>query len=172
MEIREYDERFAALTHETDIALLRRAIAVSREARAAGNHPFGALLADAEGNILMEQGNCQTVTRDCTGHAETTLMRRSSQTYDKDFLWNCTLYTSCEPCVMCTGACYWGNVGRIVYAMDEANLLRMTGANEENPTFSHPCRRILAGGQKPMIVNGPFPELFEEAFEAHKGFWD
>ena len=53
MEIREYDERFAALTHETDIALLRRAIAVSREARAAGNHPFGALLADAEGNILM-----------------------------------------------------------------------------------------------------------------------
>ena len=155
-----------------DIALLRRTIEISKEARAAGNHPFGALLADADGKILLEQGNCQTVTHDCTGHAETTLMRRASQKYSKEFLWNCTLYTSCEPCVMCSGASYWGNVGRIVYAMDEVNLLKMTGNNEENPTFSHPCRIILAGGQKEMVVNGPFPELFEEAFEAHKGFWD
>lgn len=171
-EIKDFDARFSKISPAMDLALLRRTIAMSKDARAGGNHPFGALLADGEGNILMEQGNCQTVTKDCTGHAETTLMRRASQVYDKDFLWNCTLYTSCEPCVMCTGAAYWGNVGRIVYAMDEANLLKMTGNNEENPTFSHPCRLILAGGQKNMVVQGPYPELFEEAFEAHRGFWD
>ena len=46
--------------------------------------------------------------------------------------------------------------------MDEVKLLKMTGDNQENPTFSHPCRIILAGGQKEMVVNGPYPELFEE----------
>ena len=172
IKIVEYADRYQNITREKDLELLRRTITISKEGRAAGNHPFGALLADADGNILMEQGNCQTVTKDCTGHAETTLMRRASQKYGKEFLWNCSLYTSCEPCVMCAGACYWGNIGRIVYAMDEVNLLKMTGNNEENPTFSHPCRVILAGGQKEMVVNGPYPELFEEAAQAHEGFWD
>ena len=171
-EKKEYTPRYEKITHEKDLELLRRTIEVSKEARASGNHPFGALLADEKGNILMEQGNCQVETGDCTGHAETTLMRRASMKYDKEFLWNCSLYTSCEPCVMCTGAIYWGNVGRIVYAMDEKSLLAMTGNNEENPTFNHPCRGILEGGQKDIVVNGPFPELFEEAYEAHKGFWD
>ena len=172
MNIGEYAERYKNITHEKDIELLRRTVEISKEARANGNHPFGALLADADGNILLEQGNTMGISNDCTGHAETTLMRRASVAYDRDFLWNCSLYTSCEPCVMCTGAAYWGNIGRIVYAMDEVSLLRMTGSNEENPTFSHPCRLILAGGQKDIVVNGPFPELFEEAAEAHRGFWD
>ena len=41
---------------ERDIQLLRRVIEICREAKEAGNYPFGCLLADKEGNILMEQG--------------------------------------------------------------------------------------------------------------------
>ena len=38
---------------------LERCIEVSKHSREAGNTPFGALLVDAEGNILMETGECR-----------------------------------------------------------------------------------------------------------------
>lgn len=151
---------------------LKRAVEVSRASREHGNTPFGALLVDAEGNILMEQENIEISTRKCTGHAETTLAERASQAYSKDFLWTCTLYTTAEPCAMCTGAIYWANIGRIVYGMTERRLLQLTGSNEQNPTFDLPCREVLARGQKNIEVVGPFPEIEEEAAAVHIGFWD
>ena len=150
---------------------LKRAIEVSREAREAGNTPFGALLVDAEGEIVLEQPNIEITERRCTGHAETTLADRASQTFDKDTLWGCTLYTTAEPCCMCSGAIYWANIGRVVYAMTEERLLALTGSDEQNPTFSLPCREVFAHGQKAIEVIGPFPALEEEAAEVHKGYW-
>ena len=155
-----------------DVKYLKRAIEVSRNSREHGNTPFGAVLVDKDGNILLEQENIEISTHKCTGHAETSLADAASQKYSKEFLWSCTLYTSAEPCAMCTGAIYWANIGRIVYAMTEKRLLELTGSNEQNPTFSMPCREILKHGQKNIAVTGPFPELEVEAAEVHRGYWD
>ncbi len=154
---------------DTDLALLRRAIEIARQARAKGNHPFGALLADRHGNILLEAENTVVIERDCTGHAETNLMRLASRQYAPDFLSECSLYTSTEPCAMCSGAIYWGGVGRVVFAMSEEDLLALTGDSPENPTFALPCREVFAKGQRPVAVEGP--ALQEEARAAHAGFW-
>ncbi|MFC9761868.1 nucleoside deaminase [Rhodococcus jostii] len=89
---------------------LLHAVEVSKHAVIDGNHPFGSILVADKGNVLLEQGNLEVTTSDCTGHAETVLMRRSSQQYDREFLATCTLYTTAEPCGMCAGAIYWGNV--------------------------------------------------------------
>ncbi len=151
---------------------LKRAIEVSKSSRENGNTPFGAILVGPDGEILLEQENIEITTHKCTGHAETALAEAAGLKYSKDFLWKCTLYTSAEPCAMCTGAIYWANIGRIVYAMTEKRLLELTGSNEQNPTFSMPCREILARGQKPISVRGPFPNLEVEAAEVHKGYWD
>ncbi|WP_346686941.1 nucleoside deaminase [Megamonas hypermegale] len=150
---------------------LRKAIEVSRKSREHGNTPFGALLVDADGNILMEQENIEITEKNCSGHAETSLMIAASKKYSKDFLWNCTLYTTAEPCVMCAGAIYWGNVGNVVYGISEKRLLELTGDDEQNPTFDLPCREVFAKGQKDIKVAGPFPEIEEEVVEVHKGFW-
>lgn len=99
-------------------------------------------------------------------------MERASKLYDKKFLWNCTLYTTCEPCPMCAGAVYWGNVGRVVYAMTEERLLQMTGSHEQNPTFTMTCKEVFAKGQKKIKVEGPFDSLAEKAAEVHFGYWD
>lgn len=154
-----------------DSYYLRKAIEVSKRAREHGNTPFGAILVDAEGNIVMEQENIEITSKDCTGHAETTLMRQASKKYSKDFLWKCTLYSTAEPCVMCSGAIYWGNVGRVVYGIEEKKLLEMTGNNAQNPTFSLPCREIFKKGQKKITVVGPIPEVEDEVVEVHKNFW-
>ena len=73
---------------------LRRAIEISKEAREAGNTPFGALLVNKEGEIIMEQGNIEITEKICTGHAEATLAARASHEYSREFLWDCTLYTA------------------------------------------------------------------------------
>ena len=156
--LKEMDPRFEHFTPEEDAKYLRRAIAVAEAAKAAGNHPFGAVLVDLQGNILMEQGNIEVTEKVCTGHAETTL-------------WNCSLYSSIEPCCMCCGAAYWANLGRIVFAATEKDLLALTGAHPDNPTFSSDCRSILSRGQKAIVVQGPIPALRQEALASHIGYW-
>ena len=160
------------MARESHEFYLQRAIEVSKRSREHGNTPFGALLVSPEGEILLEQENIEITEHTCTGHAETALMQRAYQKYPKDYLWECTLYTTAEPCAMCSGAIYWGNVGTVVYAMTERRLLQLTGAHEQNPTFDLPCREVFAAGQKPITVVGPFPELEEAAAEVHLGYWN
>ena len=157
-------------SHET---LLRRCVEISKEAVAAGNHPFGALLADKDGNILVESGNIEVTERDCTGHAETTVMRLAGKKYSKEFLWECTLYTTAEPCCMCVGAIYWGNVLFKDTATTEKQLLELTGSHEDNPTFDLPSREIVARGQKKIEIIGPVADeaLQEEIIAVHRGYW-
>ena len=145
---------------------------VAKKARESGNTPFGAVLVDEKGNIIMEQGNAEGDLHDATAHAERMLASRASQAYSKDFLWKCTLYTTFEPCCMCTGAIYWSNIGKIVYALTEKRLLELTGADEKNPTFNISSRTILAAGQKNIEVLGPFEEIAAAVVEVHKGFWN
>ena len=157
---------------DTDIRLLRRTAEIAHEAMEQGNHPFGALLADSEGNILMEQGNGFTEGGSAY-HAETLLLLRASKKYTPEELKTFTLYSSFEPCCMCTGALYWTNVGRLVFGATEKDLLKFTGDNEENPTFSLSSREVVARGQKEIIIEGPTddPELLEEICRDHIGFW-
>jgi tRNA(Arg) A34 adenosine deaminase TadA len=83
---------------------LRRAIELAQQACDHGNHPFGALLVDRRGNVVLEAENTVRTDRDVTAHAETNLMRMASARFEPDFLERCTLYTSTEPCAMCAGA--------------------------------------------------------------------
>ena len=73
---------------------LKRCIEVSKTSREHGNTPFGAILVDEDGNILLEQENVEISTHKSTGHAETQLAEKASTMYSKDFLWKCTLYTT------------------------------------------------------------------------------
>jgi tRNA(Arg) A34 adenosine deaminase TadA len=155
---------------ETDLILLRRAIELAALARAHGNHPFGALLADPEGHILAEAENTVMTEHDVTGHAELNLVRIASRTLPSDVLASATLYTSTEPCAMCAGGIYWSGVSRVVFGLSEAGLAALTGADPENPTLDLPARTVLSAGQRPIEVLGPL--LIEEATAVHVGFWN
>ncbi|GAB2506243.1 nucleoside deaminase [Nocardia heshunensis] len=155
---------------DLDIRHLLAAVAIARRARERGNHPFGALLAGPDGTVLLEAENTVVTGRDATGHAETNLVRAATAVHDPEFLRGCTLYTSTEPCAMCAGAIYWGNIGRVVYALGEDQLLALTGADPENPTMALPCRAVFAAGQRAVAVIGPV-ELVE-ARTVHAGFWN
>lgn len=160
------------MTNKIDhLHYLRRCVEVSWQARNAGNTPFGALLVNQEGEIVLEQGNIEITERNCTGHAERTLMAEASKHYSREELWGFTLYTSAEPCAMCAGSIYWGNVGTVVYGISEKRLAELTGDDEQNPTLDLPCRIVFEKGRKPVQVIGPFPEIEAAAVAAHEGYW-
>ena len=150
-----------------DLHHLEHAITLSHQSRQNGNHPFGALLV-LEGHVL-ESENSVGTTRDATGHAETNLVRLASTRFSRSELARASLYSSCEPCAMCSGAIYWSGIGRLVYALSEDGLYRITGDNPENPTMRLPCREVLARGQRDIEILGP--ALEEVAAKAHEGFW-
>ncbi|NEQ43087.1 MAG: nucleoside deaminase [Leptolyngbya sp. SIOISBB] len=146
---------------------LRRANAIAQQAIQSGNHPFGAILvAPDHQTVLLEQGNIDTVN-----HAEATLARTAHQRFTPDYLWDCTLYTTVEPCVMCAGTQYWANIGRLVYGVAETQLLALTGNHGANPTLNIPCRYVFDRGQKPIQVWGPIPEVEAEIIQLQQGFW-
>ena len=160
----------AASLRPYDEALLRHAFDVASRSRAAGDHPFGSVLADGEGRALMEQGNGYTSEGgDRTAHAERLLASRAARAYDLAFLARCTLYTSAEPCAMCAGAIYWAGIGRVVYGQTEKALKAQTGAHEENPTLDLPCETVFRAGQRPTEVVGPLLE--DEAAQLQADFW-
>ncbi|MGH7597882.1 MAG: nucleoside deaminase [bacterium] len=150
---------------ENDLKYLRVAIAIARQAREHGNHPFGALLVDENGNVILQAENTVLTERDCTGHAETNLVRQASQKFTPETLAKCTLYTSTEPCPMCAGAIYWSNVRRVIFALSAPRFYAFIDntANQALPS----CLTILGHGGIEVIG----PALEEEAKKVHEGFW-
>lgn len=156
-----------------DNELLARCAAIARAAAEEGNHPFGALLADRAGEVLLTQGN-KFSDGGSVMHAETLLVFEAVRRYTPSFLSSCTLYTSVEPCAMCSGAIYWSGIGRLVYGLSERDLLSLTGDNEENPTFDLPSAVVFSYGQRAIAVAGPTDDedLRRLIASDHQGFWE
>jgi tRNA(Arg) A34 adenosine deaminase TadA len=143
--------------------LIRQSIALARQARARGNHPFGALLA-IDGQVLLTAENTVNSETNPTGHAETNLIFQAIRELGPEQIKSATLYTSCEPCAMCTGAMYWAGIRKVVFALSCQELARLVGND-----FLIPCRELFARARDHVEVAGPF--LTEEALEVHLGFW-
>jgi tRNA(Arg) A34 adenosine deaminase TadA len=152
-----------------DLDFLRRTFDVARRAQTRGNHPFGAILVSGEGEVLIEMENGFMPDRDMTGHAERLLATQASRSYDPAALARATIYSSAEPCAMCAGAIYWAGIGRLVYALSERRLKKITGNHAENPTLDLPCRSVFKAGQRSVKVVGPLLE--DEGAALHAGAW-
>jgi tRNA(Arg) A34 adenosine deaminase TadA len=157
------------MTTNQDIKCLEAALESAFHSRENGNHPFGAVLADASGEILLQAENTVSSSRDITAHAELNLVREATSQFDPEFLATCTLYTSTEPCPMCAGAIFWSNIRRVVFGLSEEGLYELTGDDTEEVLLLS-CRDVFAQGKKAIEVVGPLLE--EKAREPHLGFWD
>jgi len=150
-----------------DATHLRRALALARQAGEQGNAPFGAVLVGGDGRLLAEGKNDVTTEKDVTGHAETSLVRAAFRSLDAEALASSTLYSSAEPCAMCSGAIFWAGVGRVVYGLGADRIHGMFPPDEENPVMRLPCREVLAAGTRHTEVVGP--ALEDEAESVFEG---
>lgn len=139
---------------------LARAIELAVEnVRSGRGGPFAALVV-RDGHILAEGTNLVTSTNDPTAHAEIVAIRHSCQVLGHFQLTGCVLYSSCEPCPMCTGAIYWARPAAVYYAAS-ADDAASAGFDDrlirEELLLAPPQRRI------PM-----FQMLREKALEAFR----
>jgi tRNA(Arg) A34 adenosine deaminase TadA len=146
-----------------DERLVRQSIALAREARAAGNHPFGALLV-LDGAVVLTARNTVATSADPTAHAETNLVADAIRQLTPEQIGRSVLYTSCEPCAMCVGKMYWAGVRSVVFALSATELAVMAGGD-----FVVPCRELFARASQPVQVAGPV--LVDEAREVHRDYW-
>jgi tRNA(Arg) A34 adenosine deaminase TadA len=133
-----------------------------------GKRPFAALLiAPDNSTILLSHQSVDQVN-----HAESSLARLAYSHYPKEYLWQCTLYSTWEPCAMCTATIYWAHIGGIVFGASNEALAKLTGAgNRENITMKWHCREVLEGSQKDVMVVGPVEGVEEEVVRESDVYW-
>jgi tRNA(Arg) A34 adenosine deaminase TadA len=127
--------------NETDERHLRRAIELAGEARAAGDMPFGSLLVGPAGQVLAEDRNTVLTSRDISAHPEFKLALWASRELDPETAAKTTMYTSCQPCGMCSGAIARSGLGRVVFALSGEQLgsLGATSPDAREVAFDGPA---------------------------------
>jgi tRNA(adenine34) deaminase len=132
-----------------DEVFMKQAIALSAAAVEHGNEPFGAVLVK-DGKVVYTNENQIYTQHDPTYHGEAGLIRRFCAETGITNLEEYTMYASCEPCFMCSGAMVWTKLGRLVYAASNMELERILGndgCNCSKMVFDHSFHRpqVTAG---------------------------
>ena len=151
-----------------DLPHLRRCVELAAEAAAAGDFPFGSVLAAADGRVLAEDRNREVSMGDATRHPEFELARWAAANMTAAERAAATVFTSGEHCPMCSAAHAWVGLGRIVYASSTA---QMVGWLAELGDLPSPVRPLAIGEIAPgLLVQGPVPGLDEQVHELHRRF--
>lgn len=77
--------------------------------------PFGAVVADKDGNIIARGHNMVLKSNDPTSHAEIVAIRKACEKLHTHDLSEYIIYSSCEPCPMCLSAIIWSNIKTMYY---------------------------------------------------------
>jgi tRNA(Arg) A34 adenosine deaminase TadA len=136
-----------------DEQFLRRAIELAAAGRAAGDAPFGSLLVGPDGDVLVEDHNTVLSDNDITAHPELKLAKWAARELPPGVAAASTMYTSTQPCGMCSGAIDRSGLGRVVFAL----------SNEQFADLK------ASGGFTPVPQEGP--ALFEEARVPIDGYY-
>lgn len=116
--------------------------------------PIGAVIVCRD-KIIARAHNLSQRLNDFTAHAEMQAFTAASNALGGKYLNDCTLYVTLEPCVMCAGACYWTQIGKVVFgAKDEKRGCSSTGVNLYHP------KTIVESG----IMDKECEELIKEFF--------
>ena len=102
-------------TTETDDTFMREALRVATECGEDPSlNPIGCVIV-RDGKILAAERNHVADAHDATAHAEMVAIRAAGKAFEAGELRNAVLYSTLQPCGMCTMASIWSKIGRIVY---------------------------------------------------------
>jgi guanine deaminase len=93
---------------------MERAIRIAKTGIAAGQMPFGAAIV-RNGRVIAAQHNTVAADKDPTAHAEVSCIRAACRKLGRRDLSDCEIFSTCEPCAMCAGACYAAGMAAIFF---------------------------------------------------------
>lgn len=151
-----------------DKIYMKKAVELAKAAVEHGNEPFGAVLVKDDEIVFTNENQIYT-KHDPTFHGEAGLIREFCEKIGITDLHEYTIYASCEPCFMCSGAMVWVKLGRLVYGASNDDLEKILG-NEGGCN----CSRIVFENSfwKPDVTEGVLREesvkVLEEYFRTHQ----
>ena len=98
-----------------DIDWMQLALAQAAQAQQLGEVPVGAVLVDAQGELLATGFNRTIIDHDPTAHAEVVALRAGAKQVQNYRLPGASLYVTLEPCAMCLGAMMHARLARVVF---------------------------------------------------------
>jgi tRNA(adenine34) deaminase len=144
-----------------DELMMRRALALAREARDMGEVPVGAIVARGD-RIISQSYNLRETLRDPTAHAERLALTWAGRTLGTWHLEECALYVTLEPCAMCAGAIVLSRISRVVYGATDPKAGACMSLYQivTDPRLNH--RAEVAGGVLARECGEILTEFFQE----------
>ena len=122
------------------------ALAEAEAASRRGEVPVGAVIVDADGEVVARAGNRMRELNDPTAHAEILVIRQACRDAGSERLTNCDLYVTLEPCAMCAAAISFARIRRLYYgATDEKGGGVEHGARIFNQSTCHHAPEVYGG---------------------------
>lgn len=122
----------------TDEHFMREAIKQAQCAFEEGEIPVGAVV--VAGNKIIARAYNQTERlNDVTAHAEMLALTAAANHLGGKYLTDCTLYVTLEPCNMCAGALYWGQLKKLVFGASDDKR----GYSRMSPSLLHPKTEVV-----------------------------
>ncbi|MBU3143811.1 nucleoside deaminase [Clostridium sp. CF012] len=146
----------------SDEYFMLAAIEMAQYARDKGEYPFGAVLV-YNAQIVHKSYDRSIELCDPTFHAELALISEYCRSNHKLNLQGYSLYSSAEPCVMCSGSIKWSHISKVIFSVSQSMLQQMSGGRTK-PS----CDSILNTGQKKIEVIGPF--ISDEGLKVFDGY--
>ena len=116
------------------------ALSLAEEAAENGEIPVGAIVV-CRNRIIAKARNQTEQLTDVTAHAELMAITSATQYLGSKYLTECTMYVTLEPCVMCAGALFWAQLGRLVIGAPDPKR----GYSRIEPSLLHPKTRLETG---------------------------
>jgi tRNA(adenine34) deaminase len=129
-----------------DRTMMARCVALAQKAVSEGEYPFACVIAE-DGEVVVETTNRVMHDRDVTRHAELVAVSEAQRKLGRTKLPRCTLYTTVEPCAMCSFPIREACIGRVIYAI-------------RSPVMGGHSRWNILGDS---ALCAHMPELFDEA---------
>ena len=123
-----------------DAFYMKKALEEARRAYEEDEIPVGAVVVCGD-RILARAHNLTETLTDVTAHAEMQALTAATGAIDGKYLNECRLYVTVEPCVMCAGACFWCQVGQVIYGAPDPKR----GASLHTPSLFHPKTQVRTG---------------------------
>lgn len=124
----------------TDEAFMREAMKEAEKAFEMDEVPVGAVVVCDNQVVARAHNNTEQLT-DSTAHAEMQALTAAMNNLGSKYLSECTLFVTLEPCVMCAGALFWSQAGRVVYAAADEKR----GFRTVSDKILHPATSFNAG---------------------------
>lgn len=142
----------------TDEYFMKKALEEAQIAFDKEEVPVGAVIVLAN-QVVARAHNLTETLNDVTAHAEMQAFTAAADTIGGKYLKECTLYVTLEPCIMCAGAAYWAQIGRVVFGAFDIKR----GFSNNGNDILHPKTEVIGG-----IMDNECSQLMKDFFEKRR----